>query len=102
MDCLAMATISQASAKHRSGCAGCTGPGKSYRLYMQAAFVTRCCRLMCQNYSTNCGLQVSFCNPKTGMDSLVVAPISRASAKQRAGRTALGKCCRLYAQTLQQ
>jgi ATP-dependent RNA helicase DHX8/PRP22 len=38
-------------------------------------------------------------NPKTGMDSLVVVPISRASAKQRAGRagrTGPGKCYRLY------
>jgi HrpA-like RNA helicase len=38
-------------------------------------------------------------NPKTGMDSLVVAPISQASAKQRAGRagrTGPGKCFRLY------
>ena len=38
-------------------------------------------------------------NPKTGMDSLVVAPISQASAKQRAGRagrTGPGKCYRLY------
>jgi len=38
-------------------------------------------------------------NPKIGMDSLVVAPISRASAKQRrgrAGRTGPGKCFRLY------
>jgi len=38
-------------------------------------------------------------NPKLGMDSLVVTPISQASAKQRAGRagrTAPGKCFRLY------
>jgi ATP-dependent RNA helicase DHX8/PRP22 len=38
-------------------------------------------------------------NPKTGMDSLVVVPISQASAKQRAGRagrTGPGKCYRLY------
>ncbi len=38
-------------------------------------------------------------NPKTGMDSLVVVPISQASAKQRsgrAGRTGPGKCFRLY------
>ena len=38
-------------------------------------------------------------NPKIGMDSLVVAPISQASAKQRAGRagrTGPGKCYRLY------
>jgi ATP-dependent RNA helicase DHX8/PRP22 len=38
-------------------------------------------------------------NPKTGMDSLVVAPISRASGEQRAGRagrTGPGKCYRLY------
>eukprot|EP00514_Thraustochytrium_sp_LLF1b_P006215 CAMPEP_0184509746 /NCGR_PEP_ID=MMETSP0198_2-20121128/1446_1 /TAXON_ID=1112570 /ORGANISM="Thraustochytrium sp., Strain LLF1b" /LENGTH=1121 /DNA_ID=CAMNT_0026899593 /DNA_START=21 /DNA_END=3386 /DNA_ORIENTATION=+ len=38
-------------------------------------------------------------NPKLGMDSLVVVPISQASAKQRAGRagrTGPGKCFRLY------
>jgi ATP-dependent RNA helicase DHX8/PRP22 len=38
-------------------------------------------------------------NPKLGMDSLVVTPISQASAKQRAGRagrTGPGKCFRLY------
>ncbi|KAK2715119.1 pre-mRNA-splicing factor ATP-dependent RNA helicase DHX16-like [Artemia franciscana] len=38
-------------------------------------------------------------NPKTGMESLVVTPISKASANQRAGRAgrvAAGKCFRLY------
>ncbi|XP_074597398.1 ATP-dependent RNA helicase pea [Brevipalpus obovatus] len=38
-------------------------------------------------------------NPKTGMDALVVTPISQAQAKQRAGRagrTGPGKCYRLY------
>ena len=38
-------------------------------------------------------------NAKTGMDSLVVTPISKASARQRsgrAGRTGPGKCYRLY------
>ena len=38
-------------------------------------------------------------NPKIGMDSLVVVPISQASAKQRAGRagrTGPGKCYRLF------
>lgn len=38
-------------------------------------------------------------NPKTGMDSLVVVPISQASARQRAGRagrTGPGSCYRLY------
>lgn len=42
--------------------------------------------------------QNSYC-PRTGMDSLVVTPISKASADQRAGRagrTAPGKCFRLY------
>eukprot|EP00803_Ostreobium_quekettii_P000314 evm.model.scf_193.5 EVM.evm.TU.scf_193.5 scf_193:32945-51100(-) len=41
-------------------------------------------------------------NPKNGMDSLVVAPISQASAKQRAGRagrTGPGKCFRLYTES---
>lgn len=38
-------------------------------------------------------------NARTGMDSLIVTPISQASAKQRsgrAGRVAAGKCFRLY------
>ena len=38
-------------------------------------------------------------NPKLGMDSLIVTPISQASARQRAGRagrTGPGKCYRLY------
>jgi ATP-dependent RNA helicase DHX8/PRP22 len=38
-------------------------------------------------------------NPKLGMDSLVMCPISQASADQRmgrAGRTGPGKCYRLY------
>jgi ATP-dependent RNA helicase DHX8/PRP22 len=38
-------------------------------------------------------------NPKLGMDSLVVSPISQAAARQRAGRagrTGPGKCYRLY------
>lgn len=42
--------------------------------------------------------QVAY-DPKLGMDSLVVTPISQAQAKQRAGRagrTGPGKCFRLY------
>jgi len=38
-------------------------------------------------------------NSKTGMDSLIITPISKASARQRAGRagrTGPGKCYRLY------
>lgn len=38
-------------------------------------------------------------NPRTGMESLLINPISKASAKQRAGRsgrTGPGKCFRLY------
>ena len=51
-------------------------------------------------YVVDCGYskQTSF-NPRTGMESLVVAPISKASANQRAGRagrTSPGKCFRLY------
>lgn len=51
----------------------------------------------CDDQSLPFSLQVY--NPKIGMDSLVVAPISQASAKQRAGRagrTGPGKCYRLY------
>lgn len=43
--------------------------------------------------------KIKIYNSKIGMDSLVVAPISQASAKQRAGRagrTGPGKCYRLY------
>jgi ATP-dependent RNA helicase DHX8/PRP22 len=43
--------------------------------------------------------KVKVYNPKLGMDSLRVTPISQASANQRsgrAGRTAPGKCYRLY------
>lgn len=38
-------------------------------------------------------------NPRTGMESLLFTPISKASATQRAGRagrTSAGKCYRLY------
>ena len=41
-------------------------------------------------------------NPKLGMDSLVVTPISQASAQQRsgrAGRTGPGRCFRLYTES---
>ncbi|RZS19429.1 hypothetical protein BHM03_00051825 [Ensete ventricosum] len=41
-------------------------------------------------------------NPKLGLDSLVITPISQASAKQRAGRagrTGPGKCYRLYTES---
>ncbi|KAL3426041.1 ATP-dependent RNA helicase DHX8 [Phlyctema vagabunda] len=41
-------------------------------------------------------------DPKLGMDSLVITPISQAQAKQRAGRagrTGPGKCFRLYTET---
>lgn len=43
--------------------------------------------------------KIKVYNPKLGMDSLEIAPISQASAKQRAGRagrTGPGKCFRLY------
>merc|ERR1711965_1119903 len=42
-------------------------------------------------------------NPKVGMDSLVVTPISQASARQRAGRagrTGPGKTYRLYTEAV--
>lgn len=44
-------------------------------------------------------VKLNIYNPKTGMDSLVVTPISQAQANQRAGRagrTAPGTCYRLY------
>lgn len=51
-------------------------------------------------YVIDGGLSKQTCfNPRTGMESLVVTPISKASANQRAGRAgrvAPGKCFRLY------
>jgi ATP-dependent RNA helicase DHX8/PRP22 len=44
-------------------------------------------------------------DPKTGMDSLIVTPISQAQANQRAGRagrTGPGRCFRLYTETAYQ
>jgi pre-mRNA-splicing factor ATP-dependent RNA helicase DHX16 len=51
-------------------------------------------------YVIDCGMvkQTAY-NPRTGMDSLIVTPISKASANQRAGRAGRvspGKCFRLY------
>jgi pre-mRNA-splicing factor ATP-dependent RNA helicase DHX16 len=51
-------------------------------------------------YVIDCGFakQTSY-NPKTGMESLIVTPISKASSNQRAGRAgrvAPGKCFRMY------
>lgn len=51
-------------------------------------------------YVIDCGFakQTAY-NPRTGLESLVVAPISKASADQRAGRAGRvcpGKCFRLY------
>jgi ATP-dependent RNA helicase DHX8/PRP22 len=43
--------------------------------------------------------KIKVYNPRSGMDSLIVNPISQASARQRAGRagrTGPGKCFRLY------
>ncbi|KAI0464679.1 hypothetical protein LJB42_002299 [Komagataella kurtzmanii] len=47
-------------------------------------------------------VKVNAYDPKLGMDSLMVTPISQAQAKQRAGRagrTGPGKCFRLYTET---
>ena len=48
----------------------------------------------------DCGLCKQRCfNPKTGIDSLLVTPISKAAARQRtgrAGREAPGFCYRLF------
>lgn len=46
--------------------------------------------------------KIKVFNPNLGMDTLVVSPISQASAKQRAGRagrTGPGKCFRLYTES---
>lgn len=53
----------------------------------------------CEGQGMSIFWRVQVYNPKIGMDSLVVAPISQASAKQRAGRagrTGPGKTYRLY------
>ena len=51
----------------------------------------------------DCGyVKQKIYNPKTGLDALLVVPISRQQARQRAGRagrTADGKCYRLYSDT---
>ncbi|XP_024180798.2 pre-mRNA-splicing factor ATP-dependent RNA helicase DEAH1-like [Rosa chinensis] len=51
-------------------------------------------------YVIDCGYcKMKSYNPRTGMESLQVTPISKASARQRAGRsgrTGPGKCFRLY------
>jgi len=50
----------------------------------------------------DCGFaKLPYFDAKTGFDRLIVAPISHASARQRAGRAGRvqsGKCCRLYAE----
>lgn len=51
-------------------------------------------------YVIDCGFskQTSY-NPRTGMESLIVTPISKASSNQRAGRAGRvspGKCFRLF------
>ncbi|KAJ0799665.1 putative RNA helicase [Helianthus annuus] len=59
--------------------------------YLDAALIT-----VMQIHLTN------VYNPKQGLDSLVITPISQASAKQRAGRagrTGPGKCYRLYTES---
>ena len=53
----------------------------------------------CLTYSRPGFCKQKVFDPKLGMDSLVITPISQASAKQRsgrAGRTGPGKCFRLY------
>ena len=51
-------------------------------------------------YVIDCGfVKQRIFNPLTGMDSLVIVPISQVQAVQRtgrAGRTRTGKCIRLY------
>lgn len=51
-------------------------------------------------YVVDCGfVKIRAYNPKTGIESLIVTPTSKASAAQRAGRagrTKPGKCYRLY------
>jgi HrpA-like RNA helicase len=53
-------------------------------------------------YVLDCGLvKQKVYNPETGMESLVVVPISKVQAIQRtgrAGRTREGKCIRLYSE----
>lgn len=52
------------------------------------------------NFVIDCGfIKQNSYNPRTGMEALMVTPVSKASANQRAGRagrTSAGKCFRLY------
>jgi len=54
-------------------------------------------------YVIDCGfVKLRTFNPKTGIETLTVTPVSKASAMQRAGRagrTKPGKCYRLYTQS---
>ena len=57
-----------------------------------------CCRWLQYVIDPGFVKQNSY-NPRSGMESLVVTPVSQASANQRAGRagrTSPGKCFRLY------
>ena len=55
-------------------------------------------------YVVDCGfVKLKAYNPRTGMESLVVAPVSRAQADQRAGRAGRvrpGECYRLYSEAV--
>jgi ATP-dependent RNA helicase DHX8/PRP22 len=57
-------------------------------------------------YVVDCGyVKQKNYNPRTGMDALIVVPISRVQAIQRtgrAGRTQAGKCFRLYSEKFYQ
>ena len=68
--------------------------------FLGGCCVTTSCLPPCAQYVIDPGFckQNSY-SPKTGMESLIVTPVSRASAQQRAGRagrTSPGKCFRLY------
>ena len=64
----------------------------------------RCATCVCLAPCVQYVIDPGFCkqnsySPKTGMESLIVTPVSKASAQQRAGRagrTSPGKCFRLY------
>ncbi|KAF2615212.1 hypothetical protein F2Q70_00013536 [Brassica cretica] len=130
LESLVITPISQASAKQRAGRAGRTGPGKCYRLYTESAFrnempptsipeiqrinlgmttlTMKAYYLFTVPFLVKCSLEylilllLNVYNPKQGLDSLVITPISQASATQRAGRagrTGPGKCYRLYTES---
>ncbi|KAG5125750.1 hypothetical protein JHK82_026585 [Glycine max] len=97
VESLLVSPISKASAHQRSGRAGRTQPGKCFRLYTEkVSTMIFCRRPILKSLDL---LSSRFITLRMRVESLLVSPISKASAHQRsghAGRTQPGKCFRLY------